>query len=145
MNMFAKMATAAIVTFTASNIALAASSPTVIKVSLVGEADQPMAIKLDKPAGKVGTYVFDVSNDAMGTDHEVVLVKISKKGQEIMADPKKHRIDESKLDSLGEVAGLKPGDQGKLKVKLAAGDYVLLCNHKSHYELGMTTPFSVTN
>jgi uncharacterized cupredoxin-like copper-binding protein len=29
-------------------------------------------------------------------------------------------------------------------VTLAAGDYVLVCNHKSHFELGMYTPFTVT-
>jgi hypothetical protein len=27
----------------------------------------------------------------------------------------------------------------------AAGDYVLLCNYKNHYELGMATAFTVTN
>jgi hypothetical protein len=41
-------------------------------------------------------------------------------------------------------AGLKPGDEGKLAVSLEAGDYLLLCNHKEHYELGMSTPFTVT-
>jgi uncharacterized cupredoxin-like copper-binding protein len=39
---------------------------------------------------------------------------------------------------------LKPGDEGHLKVKLVAGNYMLVCNHKEHYELGMATPFTVT-
>jgi uncharacterized cupredoxin-like copper-binding protein len=56
----------------------------------------------------------------------------------------KDRIDEGKLKSMGEVAGLKPGATGSLKVKLAAGDYLLLCNHKSHYHAGMYTAFTVT-
>jgi uncharacterized cupredoxin-like copper-binding protein len=56
----------------------------------------------------------------------------------------KDRIDESKLKSMGEVAALKPGDTGTLKVKLAAGDYMLLCNHKGHFDAGMYTPITVT-
>ena len=103
-----------------------------------------MTIKLDVPAVKAGLVEFDVSNDAIGTDHEVVLVKLDSKDQTIAASPKSHRVDEDKLKSLGEVGGLKPGDKGTLTVELTAGDYVLLCNHKQHYELGMYTPFTVT-
>ena len=119
------------------------AKPTVVKVSLTGEADNPMGITLDVAKAKPGLVEFDVTNDAVGTDHEVVLVKLKTAGQKIAVDPKKDRIDESKLKSMGEVAGLKPGDKGVLKVKLAAGDYLLLCNHKSHYHLGMFTAFTV--
>ncbi len=128
-----------------SSVAMAATSSSTVQVSLQGEADQPMTVKTDVPAVKSGTVEFVVTNDAVGTDHEVVLVKLKSKQQKISADTKKHRIDEKLLKSMGEVGGLKPGDKGTLKVKLAAGDYVLLCNHKSHYELGMATPFTVTN
>jgi uncharacterized cupredoxin-like copper-binding protein len=119
----------------------ATSGVQVIHVSLEGEAGQPMSIKLDAQQAKV--VEFDVKNDAISTDHEVVLVKLRKKADVISADAKTHRVDEHKLKSMGEVAGLKPGQDGKLTVKLPAGDYVLLCNHKEHYELGMATPFTV--
>jgi uncharacterized cupredoxin-like copper-binding protein len=119
--------------------------PAVIKVSLGGEAGQPMYVKLDQATGKAGSYEFDVTNDAIGTDHEVVLVKLAKADEVIKADTKKHRVNEKKLRSLGEVAGLKPGKSGKLLADLKPGEYVLLCNHKSHYELGMATHFTVTN
>lgn len=124
--------------------AMAATTPAVVHISLTGEADQPMKIIPDVATAKAGTIVFDVKNDAIGTDHEVVLVKLKSKSQAIAPDPKAHRIDEAKLKSMGEVAGLAPGKSGQLKVKLAAGDYMLLCNHKSHYEMGMYTPFTVT-
>lgn len=123
----------------------ATAKPQIVNVSLLGEADQHMSIKLDNAKVKAGLVEFDVSNDAIGTDHEVVLVKLKTSKDKIAADAKTHRIDEAKLKSMGEVAGLKPGDKGTLKVKLAAGDYVLMCNHKSHYELGMATKFTVTN
>jgi uncharacterized cupredoxin-like copper-binding protein len=117
----------------------------VVHVSLTGEADNPMGIKIDVAQAKAGTFEFDVTNDAIGTDHEVVLVKLKASTQKIAVDPSKDRIDEGKLKSMGEVAALKPGATGKLNVKLAAGDYLLLCNHKSHYKMGMYTPFTVTN
>ncbi len=125
--------------------AFAKSSTQIVNVSLGGEAGQHMTINLDHNSIKAGMVEFDVKNDAIGTDHEVVLVKLKTKSQKIASDSKSHRIDEKKLKSMGEVAGLKPGDSGALKVKLAAGDYLLLCNHKEHFELGMYTPLTVTN
>ncbi len=122
----------------------ATAKPTVIKVSLGGEADNAMFVKLDKVSGIAGTYEFDVKNDAIGTDHEVVLVKLATANEMIKADPRKHRVNEKKLKSLGEVGGLKPGKSGKLVADLKPGEYVLLCNYKSHYELGMATHFTVT-
>ena len=132
---------AAAILFAATSTAFAAAP--VVKVSLLGEAGQPMSIKLDTQTVKAGAVEFDVSNDAIGTDHEVVLVKLAP-GEAITAIAKNHRVDESKLQSMGEVSSLTPGKSGKLNVTLAAGDYVLLCNHTAHYELGMETPFTVT-
>jgi uncharacterized cupredoxin-like copper-binding protein len=125
--------------------AMAASPPVVVHVSLQGEADQPMKVVPDVAAVKAGTVEFDVKNDAIATDHEVVLVKLKAKGQKLAEDPKTMRIDEKKLKAMGEVAGLKPGATGKLKVKLAAGNYMLVCNHKGHVHQGMYTSFTVTN
>jgi uncharacterized cupredoxin-like copper-binding protein len=122
-----------------------AAAPTVISVALAGEADSPMTIKLDVAEAKAGLFEFAVTNEAVGTDHEVVLVKLKSPKQKIAVNPTKDRIDESKLKTMGEVAGLTPGATGTLKVKLAAGDYLLLCNHKSHYKMGMYTPFTVVN
>ena len=124
--------------------ALASTAVSKVQVSLDGEAGQPMTVALDKATVKAGMIEFDVKNVAIATDHEVVLVKLQKAGQHITANAKTHRIDEAKFKTMGEVGGLKPNDSGILKVKLAAGDYVLLCNHKEHFELGMSTPFTVT-
>jgi uncharacterized cupredoxin-like copper-binding protein len=123
----------------------AASGKQSVVVSLDGEAGLPMKVDVDKTAIKAGVVEFNVKNVAIGTDHEVVLVKLTGSIADIVVDPKTHRIDEKTVDSMGEVSGLKPGDSGKLKVKLAAGQYVLLCNHKSHFDLGMAKPITVTN
>jgi uncharacterized cupredoxin-like copper-binding protein len=115
-----------------------------VNVSLGGEAGSPMTIKLDATSIKAGEVLFNVKNDAYGTDHEVVLVRLKSKDQKIAVVKSKDKVDEKKLKTLGEVGGLKPGDTGTLKAKLAAGDYVLMCNHKGHYAAGMYTPFTVT-
>jgi uncharacterized cupredoxin-like copper-binding protein len=145
MNLIKNCGIAAASAIILSTVTMATTAPQVVHVSLIGEADQPMSVKTDASAIKSGMVEFIVSNDAIGTDHEVVLVKLKAKDQKISANAKNHRVDEKLLKSMGEVGGLKPGDKGTLKVKLAAGDYMLLCNHKSHYELGMATPFTVAN
>jgi uncharacterized cupredoxin-like copper-binding protein len=118
--------------------------PQIVGVSLLGEADQPMSVKLDVTTLKAGPVVFNVSNDAVGTDHEVILVALKAADQKITPDTKKHRVDESKLKTLGEVGSLKSGGKGVLNATLKAGmSYALICNHKSHYELGMATRFTV--
>lgn len=142
-----KVGSAAAVLFAVSMITLsfAASPKSVVAVALSGEAGEPMKIIVDKKTVKAGVMEFVVTNEAVGTDHEMVLVKLPNKDAQIVPDKSTQRIDEKKLDAMGEVAGLKAGDQGKLKVKLTAGEYVLLCNHKAHYELGMATHLTVVN
>jgi uncharacterized cupredoxin-like copper-binding protein len=139
------LAVASIASLSFASLAMAATPVQIIKVGLAGEADQPMKIDLDKNTVKAGTVEFDVTNVAIGTDHEMVLVKLAAKDAQIApADPKTRRIDEKKLKSMGEVAGLQAGKMSKLKVKLSPGEYALLCNHPSHYELGMVTRLTVT-
>jgi uncharacterized cupredoxin-like copper-binding protein len=122
----------------------AAAPAQVIHVSLTGEAGQPMGVKLDAPTVAAGDVEFNVSNDAVGTDHEVILVALKSADEVITSNTKKHRVDESKLKTLGEVGGLKAGDKGVLKATLKPGvTYALICNHKSHFELGMATRFTV--
>jgi uncharacterized cupredoxin-like copper-binding protein len=135
---------AATVVLALSSVTFAAAPAQIVHVSLLGEASQPMSVKLDSAAIKAGAVEFDVSNDAVGTDHEVILVALKTPDQKIAADTKKHRVDEGKLKTLGEAGGLKPGDKKVLKATLKPGvTYALICNHKSHFELGMATRFTV--
>jgi uncharacterized cupredoxin-like copper-binding protein len=138
-------AAAAFLAVSMITFSFAAAPKSVVAVALSGEAGEPMKIVVDKNTVKAGVMEFVVTNEAIGTDHEMVLVKLPNKNAQIVPDKSTQRIDEKKLDAMGEVAGLKAGDQGKLKVKLTAGEYVLLCNHKAHYELGMATHLTVVN
>jgi len=121
-----------------------AASPTVIQVSLTGEGGSDMHIKLDQSKIKAGKVEFNVTNEAKTESHEMVLVKLKSADQTIPVLTDKHRIDESKVKSLGEVEGLEPGEHGKLTADLRPGSYQLLCNIKSHYESGMHTILTIT-
>ncbi len=134
-------AAAATLAFSAS--AFAAEST--VNVMLMGEGGGPMKIELDKAAVPAGSVTFNVANHAVTEDHEMVVIKLKTPDQPIPVIAGKHRIDEKKLKSMGEVADLKPSDSKSLKVSLKPGAYVLLCNIKGHYEAGMQTKFTVTN
>lgn len=134
----------ALIALSVSTSTFAATSPTTIHVSLTGEGGSQMAIKLDQPRVKAGKVTFDVANEAMSENHELVLIRLKDKGQTIPFLKDKHRVDESKLKSLGEVADLKPGDHGTLIATLKPGAYELMCNVKGHYESGMHTVLTVT-
>jgi uncharacterized cupredoxin-like copper-binding protein len=140
-NTYAVIALVAVFAGTAS---FAATPPTTIHVSLSGEGGSQMAIKLDQSRVKAGKVTFDVANEAISEDHELVLIRLKDKDQTIPVLRGKHRVDESKLNSLGEVADLKPGDHGTLTATLKPGAYELMCNVKGHYESGMHTVLTVT-
>jgi uncharacterized cupredoxin-like copper-binding protein len=116
-----------------------------IRVSLTGERDAKMGVHLDVNTIKAGNVVFVVANDATKTSHEMILVKLKAKGEQLPVDPAKHRINEKQIHLLGEVANLKPGASGQLKVSVGAGDYLLICNIKGHYEAGMAAALTVTD
>jgi uncharacterized cupredoxin-like copper-binding protein len=133
----------------AAAVAAFAASPsfaadTQIKVTETGEGGSAMGLKLEPATVKAGPAVFHVHNDAMTEDHEMIVVKLTTPDAKIPLDAKKHRIDEKKLKSLGEVSDLKPGADGMLKVNLKAGTYLVFCNIKGHYEAGMQNKLTVT-
>lgn len=117
---------------------------TTVKVEESGEGGSAMAIKIDQAKVPAGKVTFVVTNAAVTEEHEMVLVKLNSPDQELSVDTAKHRIDESTLEALGEVADLKPSDTSELNVNLKPGTYVLLCNIKGHYEAGMSTKLTVT-
>lgn len=125
-------------------ISTPALAGSIIKVIESGEGGGSMTLRTDQSTIKAGETTFMVHNDAVTEEHEMVLVKLKSADQSIVVDTTKHRINEKKLKSLGEVAELKPGNDGELKTELTPGSYILLCNIKGHYEAGMHAMLTVT-
>lgn len=130
----------AMMMMTAAVPALAAET---VSVQLVGERGGMMWIELDKSEVPAGQVTFKVANVAKNTPHEMVVIKLDSKGQKLKVDPDTNKVDESALNSAGEVSGLKAGQMGVLTVKLEPGDYELICNYKGHVMAGMVVPFKV--
>ncbi|WP_438748309.1 plastocyanin/azurin family copper-binding protein [Pararhizobium sp. O133] len=125
-------------------LAAPAFAATTVKVIEGGEGGGPMTLTLDQATIKAGETTFLVHNDAMSEEHEMVLVKLKSADDKIAVDTAKGRVDESNLNSMGEVAELKPGSDGELKANLVPGSYVLLCNIKGHFQAGMHAMLTVT-
>jgi uncharacterized cupredoxin-like copper-binding protein len=138
------LASTAVLTLLTTTSSFAATSPTTIHVTLSGEGGSDMAIKLDQSSVKSGKVTFDVTNEAMSENHEMVLIRLKNKNQTLPFLKDKHRVDENQVMSLGEVADLKPGDRGTLTATLKPSAYELMCNVKGHYEAGMHTVLTVT-
>lgn len=86
--------------------------------------------------------------------HEMLIVRSPASGD--LPLDRDGAVDEDALEPdavVGEVEGLKSGEQGSLTVDLPAGDYLLLCNlvHvdgpivESDYAFGMVDGFTVTD
>jgi uncharacterized cupredoxin-like copper-binding protein len=123
---------------------LPAFADSTVTVDLTGDAGDKMGMALDHDAVPAGKVTFVVKNDAMATNHEMVVIKLKHKNDKIPMMKGKHRVDEDKLKSMGEVEDLEPGKTGEMSADLKAGDYLLLCNLKGHFEAGMMSHFTVT-
>lgn len=139
-----RIATLTLAAALAAVAAPAFAAGTMINVVETGEGGQPMGLKLEPATVKAGPATFHVHNDAMTEEHEMIVVKLKSPDDKIPLNTAKHRVDEKKLKSLGEVADLKPGKDGELSVDLKPGTYLVFCNIKGHYEAGMQNKLTVT-
>lgn len=117
---------------------------TTINVVENGEGGGPMTLKLEPQSVKAGEAVFSVKNDAASEEHEMIVVRLKSPDQKIPLNAAKHRVNEKKLKSLGEVEDIKPGASGTLTASLKPGTYLVFCNIKGHYEAGMASKLTVT-
>jgi uncharacterized cupredoxin-like copper-binding protein len=98
-------------------------------------------IQLDQPSAPSGTVTFKVVN-AGTVMHSLILLKTDVPHDKLALDPK----DASKVDPVGllrETGQIGIGQTKEFSAKLAAGNYVLVCNEPAHYQIGMHLGFTV--
>jgi len=149
-----------------AGVALATSAQaagTVVNVSLWDKGmDTPMATDLGFPAAgkdlskatmgigvsqetvRAGETTFEVINTSTDAIHEMIVVKLKDLTQVFPYNPNESRVEEDKLDTLGEVSELEPNQTGALRLDLKPGNYLLFCNVPGHFMAGMWTIFTVT-
>ncbi len=89
-----------------------------------------------------GTVTFNVSSDG-AIFHDLVIVATDLPPDGLPTDDATFGVDEAQLDIVGSTAELDPGDTEELTLDLEAGNYVLICNIPTHYDLDMRIAFSV--
>lgn len=120
----------------ASNGTTAGSSATTVTATL-----KDNSLVVDRPSAGNGTVTFKVVN-AGTVMHSLILLKTDLPHDKLAFDPK----DASRVDPTGllrETGQIPVAQTKEFSVKLAAGNYVLVCNEPAHYQLGMHTGFTV--
>ena len=93
---------------------------------------------------KAGRVTIYATNKSQALVHEVIVVLPPANGAPLPYDDKEGRVIEKRIKDLGEVSDLPPGKSGSLTVRLAPGNYLLICNQPNHYRAGMWTKLVVT-
>ncbi len=117
---------------------------TIVTVVEDGEGGSAMSLKLDPQTVKAGEITFNLKNDAISEEHEMVVVRLKSADEAIPFNAKKNRVDEDKLKSMGEIGDLKPGATGTMTANLKPGTYLIFCNIEGHYQAGMASKLTVT-
>ena len=134
--------------------------------SLLALVDTPeYTMTPDAMSVGAGTVMFTTSNDGL-IEHELQVVKLLEHDLDLTTLPVvdgmlieqqvgdvTFLVDEEG-NRLGEVIGghaghetmehIGPGETEERSVNLAAGEYMLLCNIETHYQLGMWSEFAVS-
>jgi uncharacterized cupredoxin-like copper-binding protein len=98
------------------------------------------SITLDQSTLAAGEVTFNVRNSGT-VDHEFVVVDTeTPAGQLPQANGE---VTEDSLTVVDEIEDIVPGATPQLKVNLAAGHYVLICNIPGHYAGGMHADITV--
>jgi len=97
-------------------------------------------ITLTSPEVRAGEVTF-VARNRGGSAHDLIVIKTDLAPDKLPVDGQTQKARED-----GRVDGIEllgPGKSGNLRVTLAPGHYVIICNVATHYALGMRTELTV--
>lgn len=121
-----------------------AAEPTTVMVTLSDQAGNAMHITLSQDKVKAGTVEFEVTNTSTDLMHEFLITPWKGAITGLPYDAKANAVTEDKLPHLQGVEDMKPGATVTIRLVLAPGEYVVICNQAGHYKMGMEHPFTVT-
>ena len=114
----------------------------------VKATESDFKIELGSSSAKSGEVTFNVENKGPSV-HEFVVFKT-----DLAPDALPTKQDENGIEivdeegqgveHIDEIEDIAVGSSQDLKVNLAAGKYVLICNLPAHYKQGMHAAFTVT-
>ena len=139
----AALAAAACLALSAGAALAATPAPTVVHVQLDNTGDKE-SMKVDPATVRAGKVRFEVANESMDDEHEMIVVKTTLTPDKFPTNKDRSRVDEKKFTGAQEVSELKPGGKGELVETLKPGHYVLYCNVKNHFKNGMYAELTVT-
>ncbi len=125
----------------ASKTTATTAPPAAVKTS-VGVTLKEFSVAAAPASAPAGSVTFAVQNSGL-IPHELLVVK-SDLGPDQLPQVDQKRVDETKVQVLGEVPEFDAGKKQELTLTLQPGKYILLCNVVSHYLSGMYTAFEVT-
>jgi uncharacterized cupredoxin-like copper-binding protein len=126
---------------TGDTASTAPAEGTVVNVAL-GETDvQHQYMTLDSSSVPAGAVSFAITNEGV-KNHEFVVLS-----SDLAADQLEMNGDEANEDAytlIDEVEDIPGGETATLNVTLDPGHYVIICNIKGHYRMGMETELTVS-
>jgi uncharacterized cupredoxin-like copper-binding protein len=103
-----------------------------------------MGIAVSQDTVKAGETTFEVLNSSEDTIHEMIIARLKDLTQIFPYNENESRVEEDRIETLGEVSELDPAARGALRLDLKPGSYLLFCNIPGHFRAGMWTVFTVT-
>lgn len=114
-------------------------TPVAVELGDTKGTDGPMTMTVSPDSVPAGKVTFTAKNTGT-VKHEMVVLKTDTPGDQLVVT--KGRVSEK--DSVGEIGEFGAGKTASVTLDLAAGKYVLVCNIKDHYSMGMWSAFTVT-
>ena len=120
--------------------------------STVGVTLQEWAVVPDADSVPAGPVTFSVTNNGPEDVHEFVILRTDLDPGALPTDETGAVTEDAEgMQVVDEIEDLAIGATQEVTASLTAGKYVLLCNvysaeeQEAHYQLGMRTPFTVTD
>ena len=100
-------------------------------------------IQMSQTSAQAGPITFHIVNGADDMLHEFIIIQTDAPAGELPSD-ESGRVIEDAVTIITAAEDIPPSNSRDIRVNLAAGHYVMICNLPGHYQQGMRVDFTVT-